>query len=36
MHGLKQHLSKFHDAKHRQVLKRQSEVDELKNEAKLK
>lgn len=36
LHGVKQHLSKFHDIEHRQLLKRQLAIDELKNEAKLK
>jgi len=33
LHGLNQHLSKFHDTEYRQVLKRQSELDEQKIEA---
>lgn len=36
LHGLKQHLSKFHVAENRQVLKRQCELDEIKNQAKLR
>lgn len=36
IHGLKLHLSKFHDKEHRQVLKRLSELNDIKNEAKLK
>ncbi|CAH2103208.1 unnamed protein product [Euphydryas editha] len=36
LHGLKLHLSKFHDAEHRQMLKRQAEIDDLKKEIKLK
>lgn len=36
LHGLKLHLSKFHDAESRQVLKRLSELNDLKIESKLK
>lgn len=36
VHGLKQHLSKFHDSEYRQLLKRQSELDEQKEEIKLR
>ncbi|KAK9881301.1 hypothetical protein WA026_015427 [Henosepilachna vigintioctopunctata] len=34
--GLKLHLSKFHDKEYRQVLKQLSELNDFKNEAKLK
>ncbi|CAH1960188.1 unnamed protein product [Acanthoscelides obtectus] len=32
LYGVKQHLSKFHGTEHRQVLKRQSELENIKNE----
>lgn len=35
-HGLKLHLSKFHDQEYRQVQKRVSELNDFKSEAKLK
>lgn len=35
-HGVKLHLSKFHHAEHRHVLKPLSELDDLKNEARVK
>lgn len=36
LHGLKLHLSKFHDKEYRQILKRLSELNDFKSEAKLK